>query len=130
MLSIFSRLRQAPANPQKTCASNGFWSAWSYSGQNRTRGCIGVGKAIDGCVDVLEHGGPEISQWGVLLRGHAVLTVFEAFESAAGQQAGHIDVAMTSTKTASALDQAVVENRSAVGIQGILAAAELVEGCS
>ena len=65
---------------------------------------------------VLQHGGPEVGQWGIFLRSHAVLTVFESLESAAGEQEGHIRIPVSGSKAATTKDQAVVEDRSALGI--------------
>ena len=56
-----------------------------------------------------------------------MLTVPESLESATSQQAGDVRVAMTRAKTSAEEDEAVVENRSAVRIKRIAAAAKEVD---
>jgi hypothetical protein len=96
--------------------------------KNRTRCTIGVGEAIDWNADILQHGGPEVGERRIFFRGHTMLTVFEPLESAAGEQAGHIRIPVSGSKAATTEVQAVVEDRSAVGIQWILASNSFPSG--
>ena len=55
-----------------------------------------------------------------------MLTVREPVESATGQQAGNIRVAVRRPKTSTKKDENVIENRSAIRIEWIAAAANEV----
>ena len=56
---------------------------------------VGVGKAVDPCSGILEHGRPEVGQWSVFIWGDQVLTVGKSFKPASGEQAGYIGVSVS-----------------------------------
>ena len=87
---------------------------------------VGIGKAIDRSARVLQHGRPQVRQGRIILGGLSVLPMRKSLEAAAGQQAGNVLVAMGGAKTAAEEDETVVENRSTVGIQRVLAASKLI----
>ena len=57
-----------------------------------------------------------------------MLAVLESLKSATSEQAGHIRIPVSDSKPATTEDQAVVEDRSALGIQWLLAANSLLSG--
>ena len=57
-----------------------------------------------------------------------MLAVLESLESATSEQAEQICIPVSGSKPATTEDQAVVEDRSALGIQWLLAANSLLSG--
>ena len=92
----------------------------------RTCRAVGIGEAIYRRARVLQHGRPQVRQGRILFGSLSVLPMRESLEAAAGQQAGNVFVAMGGAKTAAEEHETVVENRSTVGIQRIIAASKLI----